>query len=351
MAKHTALIAGVTGVVGRALARTLAARPDWSVIGLARRVPAAGLPCPVVALDASDREACFLKLREFGRVTHLLYCARAAHVASVKEPVEANVALLRNVLDAVEAASPVLQHVHFVQGSKVYGSDLGPYKTPARESDPRVADRNWYYAQEDLVVGRARERGWAWTASRPHGVCDAVPGHARSMTLMIGVYAAVRRALGLPFSFPGTTEAFHSLYQSVDATLLADAIAWITTHPACANNAYNVTNGDYIRWENLWPRLAQFFGMETGPVETQRLVQTMSDKGPIWDTVVRSERLVPTPFERAGVWSYADFTWLRGHDKMSDTMKLRKSGFAGCMDTEQMILDHLSGLRDARILP
>lgn len=28
--------------------------------------------------------------------------------------------------------------VHLVQGSKYYGSELGPHKTPAKESDPRI---------------------------------------------------------------------------------------------------------------------------------------------------------------------------------------------------------------------
>ena len=350
MAKHVALIPGVTGVVGRALARVLSADPDWSVIGVARRAPD-DVPYPVVSADITDRSATAERLAACKEVTHVLYCARYAHVASVKEPVAANEDMMRNVLDAVEAASPRLQHVHFVQGSKVYGSDLGPYRTPAKESDPRVKDDNWYYAQEDLVVERSRARGWSWTCSRPHGVCDPVPGHARSMAMMIGVYAAISKAEGRALCFPGTPEGFHALYQSVDAELLARAIAWVTTTPACADNAFNVTNGDFMRWENLWPRLAAFFDMETGPVRSVKLVDAMKDKGPVWDDVVKRLGLQPTPYAEAAVWSYADFNWLRGHDKMSDTMKLRSSGFTGCMDTEEMYLDHLRLLREARLIP
>jgi hypothetical protein len=52
---------------------------------------------------------------------------------------EVNVAILRNLLDVVETASPALEHVTFYQGGKAYGADLGPFKTPAREDDPRLS--------------------------------------------------------------------------------------------------------------------------------------------------------------------------------------------------------------------
>ncbi len=351
MAQHCALIPGVTGTVGKALARYLASQPEWQVIGIARRVPSASLPYPVIALDLADREACLGWQVSFAEVTHILYCARAAHVASVKEPIEDNLAMLRNLLDAVEPVAPGLRHAHIVQGSKVYGSDLGPYRTPARESDLRVPDHNWYYAQEDLLVERSRGQRWHWSASRPHGVCDPEPGVARSMPLMIGVYAAISKELGLPLSFPGTAKSLHALYQSVDATLLAKAIAWITTQPQCADQAFNVTNGDFIRWENLWPGFAQRMGMRAGPVKTVRLTEWMADKAPVWEAIVKKHRLRSTPFSQAGVWSYADFNWQREHDIMSDTLRLRQSGFNECQNTGAMFMSMLGRLHQERWIP
>lgn len=351
MPRYCALIAGVSGVVGRALARHLAAHTDWEVIGLARRAPPTPLNHPVISIDLTAADACRVKLGALTHVTHVWYCARAAHTASVKEPIDVNVTMLRNLLDAIEPSTPGLNHVHIVQGSKVYGSDLGPYKTPAKESDPRVADNNWYYAQEDLVIERSRGKRWNWSASRPHGVCDREPGIARSMAMMIAVYAAISKELGQPLCFPGTAASFHALCQSVDATLLARAITWIATAPACANQAFNVTNGDFIRWVNLWPGFAEFFGMQTGPVKTQRLAQAMADKAPVWERIVEKHGLKPTPYEQAAVWSYADFNWMRDHDRMSDTLKLRQTGFHDCLDTGQMFLEHLGRLRQERLIP
>jgi nucleoside-diphosphate-sugar epimerase len=350
MARHCALIAGVTGAVGRAVGKYLVAHEDWEVIGLARRVPAGPLDYPVIAVDLTDAGACRAELVALTRVTHVLYCARAAHTAAVKEPIEVNLAMLRNLLDAVEAVAPGLAHVHFVQGSRVYGSDLGPYKTPAQESDPRVGEYNWYYAQEDLIIERSRGKRWSWSASRPHGVCEREPV-PRSLAMVIAVYAAISKELGQPLCFPGTAGNFRALYQCVDATLLAKAIAWISTAPACANQAFNVTNGDFIRWANLWPGFAEFFGMETGPVKTVRLAEVMADKAPVWELIVRKYELKATPYEQTAVWPYGDFNFGRGYDIMSSTLKLRQAGFVDCLDTGRMLLEHLGHFRQERVIP
>ena len=351
MTRYCALIPGVTGVVGHALASYLAAQPDWEVIGLARRVPREPTSYPVIPVDLADTVACRSKLGELANVTHVLYCARANHTTSTKEPVDLNAAMLRNVIDAVEPVARGFSHVHVVQGSKYYGSDLGPYKTPAKESDPRISENNWYYAQEDFIVERSRGKAWCWSASRPHAICDSALGTARSIPRVIAVYAAISKALGQPLYFPGSAENFHALYQCVDATLLAKAIVWISTARACANHAFNVTNGDFIRWEDLWPRFAEFFGMAAGPVKTVRLAQVMTDQAPVWERIVTEHGLRPTPYAQAALWPYGDFVFTPGYDHMSDTVKLRQSGFADCLDTGQMLLAAFQHLRDARVIP
>ena len=83
-------------------------------------------------------------------ITHIVF---AAYVEkdTPGEKSAVNVALLKNLLDVVEVSSRGLQHLTFYQGGKAYGADLGPFKTPAREDDPRLMPPNFYYDQEDLV--------------------------------------------------------------------------------------------------------------------------------------------------------------------------------------------------------
>ena len=350
MSRPCALVAGASGVVGRAVARTLAESSEWDVVPLSRS-PTAVTGARAIAVDLSSPADTRDRLSALTGVTHLIYCARATHTMARRESVDENVDMLRNLLDALEQSSPRLAHVHIVQGSKVYGSDLGPYRTPAKESDPRVPQPNWYYAQEDLLVARSAGKAWSWSASRPHGVCEGRQAIARSIANMIGVYAAVLKELRQPLAFPGTQAGFDVLYQSVDADLLARAIAFIVTTPACANRVFNVTNGDYVRWCNLWPALADHFGMDVGPVQTIGLADFMADKGAVWDAVVVRHGLARRSLADAGVWSYADFNFRRSYDVMSSTIALRQAGFAECLDTERMYLDHLQWFREQRTLP
>jgi hypothetical protein len=78
-----------------------------------------------------------------------------------------------------------------------------------------------------------------------------------NLSMVISVYASISRELGLPLRFPGTPNAYTALYQVTSADILARATEWATTSPSAANEIFNVTNGDYFRWINLWPALVR----------------------------------------------------------------------------------------------
>ena len=69
----------------------------------------------------------------------------------------------------------------------------------------------------------------------------------------IAVYAAISKELGLPLRFPGKPGAYTSLYQVTESSHFANAALWAATEPRCGLEAFNITNGDYFRWHNLWP--------------------------------------------------------------------------------------------------
>lgn len=102
-------------------------------------------------------------------------------------------------------------------------------------------------------------------------------------------------AVGLPLSFPGEPGAYTALYQCTDADLLAKAVAWMATDPKCANQAFNITNSDLNRWQHLWPKFADFFGMELAPPRHINLARSMADKGPTWDGIFEKTRIAEIP--------------------------------------------------------
>jgi nucleoside-diphosphate-sugar epimerase len=346
----TAVVTGATGVVGRYLLEHLAAKPDWNVIAVSRRTPDAAGRYRHVAVDLLDRADCAAKLGDFTEATHLFHAAYLER-PTAEELVAANVALLRNLLDAVEPAARNLQHVHLVEGTKWYGSHLGPFRTPAKETDPRTVPVLLYYDQQDLLEARQRGRGWTWSAVRPHTVCGFAVGNPMNLTMVLAVYAAICRELELPFVHPGKPGNWNILYQATDSGLLSRAIEWMATSPQCANQAFNVTNGDLFRWCNLWPRLAAFFGFDPVAPGHFSLQEFMSDKAPVWDRIVKKHRLQPYRFEEIAAWKFGDFVFSAEWDVISDNGKARRAGFCETVDTEEMFLRLFSEFRANRVIP
>jgi nucleoside-diphosphate-sugar epimerase len=351
MTRKTGLVVGATGMVGERLVHELL-EAGWNVVGICRRPPATAAPgCLYLHLDVADAAACNAAMAAQTGITHLFYAGRHAHTTTAPEPIEINVAMLRNVLDALEAHAPGLEHVHAVHGGKVYGSTLGPYKTPAKETDPRVLADTFYYGQEDLLRARQAGTRWTWTTSRPLTICDTDAAIVRNLPRLIAVYAAISRELALDLHFPGKALAYTSLYQVTDARHLARAIRWVASTPRCANEIFNVTNGDHFRWVHLWPALADALGMRAGVPRPVRLGDVMFDKAPVWDRVVAQHGLRATSFADAAIWPYGDFVMGHEYDVMSDTTKLRQFGFHDAIDSREMFIRMFDALREARIVP
>ena len=347
-----AFVAGATGAAATRLVEELL-RQKWRVIGVSRKAPETKADAELTYLPANLLDAGGLKLAisRYRDITHLFFTARASHEETGVEPVAENVAMLRNSLDAVEAASSLLEHVHLVQGTKWYGMHLGNFKTPARENDPRHLPPNFYYDQQDLITERQKGKQWTWSATRPYFLIDFAPDRPRNVVSVIGAYAAICRELGVPLNFPGTDTCWNSLSEATDARQLGRAMVFLSTSPKACNEAFNVTNGDLFRWKHLWPRVARLFDMPCGEVQTLSLAEWMADKEPVWDRIVRHHKLRSRRLDEVALWTFGDFVFRQSCDVISSTTKIRNAGFHDTVDTEDLYLEIVRQYRKARILP
>ena len=349
MKNKVALVAGASGIVGRGVVEHLTSLDDWDIIGLARRPYDKGRG-RFLAVDLLDLDDCKVKLGGLGRITHVFYAAYQERPTE-GEQTAVNVTMLRNLVATVESAARSLEHVCLFEGVKAYGCQFGPYKTPARETDPRHMPPNFYYDQEDFLREQQRGKNWFWSALRPSLVCGPGIGHPMNLAMSIAVYASISRELGLPLWFPGTRGAYTPLFEATDAVHLARAAVWAATEPSCANQIFNITNGDYFRWEHLWPGIAGFFGMPAAPPMPIRLTEMMADKGPLWQDMVRKYRLQPHPFEQIASWPFSEFVFRIEYDVISDTTKARRYGFHEVVETEAMFERLFAGLKELRYIP
>jgi len=255
-----AVVVGALGVIGRYIVEKLASLPDWEVVGLSRRK---GEDRGRVRYLSVDLLSPGHQIPAEG-ATHIFYAAfqaSAGAAADYAQNIAANRDMLVNAVSRIDEMSSRLERVVLVTGTKYYGSHLGAFRTPAKESDPRHEGPNYYFDQIDWLAAFQRGKRWTWTELRPQTLCGFAPGTAMSIVPVIAVYAGICKALGEPLRFPGS--AWRSIYQVTESAHFAEAALWAATGPRCANQAYNITNGDYFRWCNVWPRIAEVFGMPT----------------------------------------------------------------------------------------
>ncbi len=349
-------------MVGCAAAKRFAQLPDWDVVGVSRRTPQRSHGGEHVSVDLQDKERCAEVFSKMDDITHVLYAALYEKPGLIpgwfeQDQMETNMAMLRNLLEPLEEAATGLEHFILMQGTKAYGVHVGPMKLPGKEREPRHEHENFYWLQEDFIRDRQESgQGWIWTILRPQVVCGEALGSNMNPVAAIGAYAALKHQAGEPLDFPGQADF---LAECVDADLLAQVMEWVVESPEKTSGEYfNVTNGDVFVMRNVWPAIADAFGMETGESKPMSLAEEMPRQQEEWEEIVRKHDLqAPANLKefvgQSGI--YADFCLGYGFEELppmlSSTIKLRQAGFQECMDTEDMFRKWISHFQEQRLLP
>jgi nucleoside-diphosphate-sugar epimerase len=355
MYKRRALVVGATGIVGLNVAEHLRDCGGWEIHGISRRPPVGASYMRTRSVDLLDREAALAALAGLAP-THIYYCTWTLG-RTEDENIRLNGAMLRTVLDAFAQTRSVV-HTAVVTGAKHY---LGPFEdygkvtpvTPFREDAPRLEKKNFYYELEDIVMDYGDRLGFGWSVHRSHTIIGYAVGNLMNIGATLATYAAICKATGAPFVFPGSPTAWSGLNDITDARILARQIVWASTEPNARNEAFNAVNGDVFRWQQLWARIADYFGIPPGayPGHYNSLEERMRGMGPAWDRIVAENRLQPNTLDRlASAW-HTDLDLGRPMECVHSMSKARALGFDDFQDTEQSFVDTFDRMRAERIIP
>ncbi|MFD3486227.1 NAD-dependent epimerase/dehydratase family protein [Streptomyces sp. NPDC058665] len=362
MSAARVLVAGASGLIGTAAIAAFTAE-GWDVVAFSRRPPEVDGSARFdhVSVDLTDAVATRDAVAALSpRPTHLVYAAayeRPDLVAGWSDPAQmaTNRAMLGNVLVPLAAAGG-LRHATVLQGTKAYGAHLHPIPIPARERAPRDDHENFYWHQEDLLRELADRHAFDWTIFRPVQVVGPAYGVSYCMPPVIGVFAALSAATGMPFGFPGGT--IHPVRQVVDARLVADALVWAATSPAARGEHFNLTNGEVFSWHELWPALAEATGVPCAEPRPMSLADELPRLAGVWEDIVAKHRLRPLSLldVLGRSHQYADYTFGHGLTTMPppalvSTVKVKQAGFTQVYDTEVTFRDALRTLAERRVLP
>ncbi|HXJ37640.1 MAG TPA: SDR family oxidoreductase [Bryobacteraceae bacterium] len=357
--KNKVLVVGASGLLGvAAVERFLSG--GWEVVGVSSRKPEllSGRDVEFLSVDLRDKKMARAAFEPLTDITHIAYAAiheKPELVAgwSSKDQIETNNAMLRNVVEPIVRVASNFQHISILQGTKVYGVHLHPIPIPARERDARQDHENFFFDHENYVRDMGARHNFSYTALRPQLVTGPTPG-ALNVLPAIGVYAAIRREKGEPFSFPGGPSF---VWEAADADLVADVMVWAARSPQAANEAFNITNGDVFEWRSLWPALAETLGVETGPDMPMSLTNYLKENANVWSSIVAKYGLRSRDLRQLVGHGdqHADFAFAYGAPAgpraFVSTIKLRQAGFTKTIDTEDSFRNGLKSLIDSKLLP
>lgn len=353
--QKSALIIGVSGVIGNALSEQLLAA-GWAVHGLSRGNTAVPSGCVQITADLTQPDQVSAALE--GLAVNNVFFTAWSRQANERENIRVNGAIVTHVLNAV---GPALRggHAALVTGLKHY---LGPFEayatgtvpmTPFREEQGRQPVDNFYYEQEDRLFEAASRHDFTWSVHRPHTIIGFAVGNAMNMGVTLAVYATLCRESGQPFVFPGSLAQWDSLTDMTDARLLARHLEWASGSTSAKNEDFNVVNGDVFRWKWLWPRLADYFGIEAAPFDgTMRpLAERMASGAAQWEQIAERYRLREPDIGKLASWWHTDADLGRPMEVLTDMTKSRKAGFLDFQSTPDAFTDLFQRLEAERIIP
>lgn len=319
---------------------------------------------------------------------------------SEQENWDVNGAMLDNFLIALTKCGAIkdVKRIVLVTGCKQYGVHLGVPKNPMLEDAPWLTGDEWppnfYYNQQTILHKFCKERGKEWVVTYPNDVIGYAVGNFMNLALTLGIYAVVSKELGRGLSFPGSPDFYTKFDCFTSSKLHAQFCAWAATAPAAANQAFNVVNGDTESWQNLWPRVAKYFGMEVKPEQfsdahasKRGSTMPLMEKPPIavqaaelgllnhgitnqskveqqidlakwsqredvkgaWAKVADREGLQKETFDKA-TFGFLGFVLGRNFDLVISMSKARKAGWTGYVDTWESLEGVFEELAAAGVL-
>ena len=264
----------------------------WDCRDAKRRTDSATGISQSICLTLKIRNTSSLRLTD---VTHIFYAAfqatpgSASNFASNTVPKSRHVGELGHRHNSRRTSSKTSGACHWHQILR--RAPRAAENANAGDRSPPYGRPNYYFDQIDWLTAFQRGKEWDWVELRPQTLCGFSPGSAMSILPAIAVYAAISKELGLPLRFPGKLGAYDTIYQVTESTHFANAALWAATDQRYGNQAFNITNGDYFRWRNLWPRIAEVFQMSLADPQTISLTQHMADKGPLWEEMTAKYKL------------------------------------------------------------
>lgn len=322
----------------------------------------------------------FRGIPDIGEITHVFYVACGmSPTYDFAETAKINVQMTKAALDAIEAVAVCTKHISFQAGSIVYGIPFadwlgdnfrpGPFNESFARVPPPFSDMVSHYRQEDYVKAMADKNSWTWSSIRPDTIIGFTPRNSpHCLSVSLGLYFAFYRYVygkGAVLHFPGSESAWKADFTVIGQDQLARFHIFTSTHAASNGTpgALNISNGETTSWEQIWPKIVQYFDLVGAPPEPKMAEGDSDDAssprfGPEWfqgvtakATEFEAEYGLQPDFVTNIAWQYLTFLLNLKIDRVLDIEKARDLGFLESSNTVSDFEKSWDHMRKARIIP
>ncbi|KAM7256227.1 hypothetical protein ACFE04_011968 [Oxalis oulophora] len=365
---RVAIICGVSGLVGRELAKRLI-NSHWKVYGVARNqeaIPIKNINYHFISCNLLNPPETHQKLSLLKDVTHLFWVTWASdYPLDIEECSEQNKTMMENALNAILPNAKELKHVSLQTGMKHYVSLQFPFIDKLqldyyKEESPRVtAGHNFYYVLEDLLRERLAAQGnVCWSVHRPGLITGSSHRTLYNFMGSLCVYGTICKYLNLPFIFGGTRQNWEEpQIDGSDARLVAEQHIWAATNNKISSTngqAFNALNGTSFTWKEIWPTLARKFEVKIPDEmfsEGFSYEMEMRGKEKVWQEIVVKEGLLETRMEDLANWEFLDVLFRCPMKLLGSREKADRLGFKMRYKTLDSFLYWIDHMRDEKFIP
>lgn len=363
---NVAIIFGVTGLVGKELARRLVSTSKWKVYGVARNPeikPIQSCSYHFISCDLLDPLETQKKLSLLRDVTHVFWVTWAPEfMFDAQACCIQNKGMMSNALNAILPRAKALKHVSLQTGMKHYVSLQGPFIDKEirfySEEYPRPsATQHFYYDLEDLLKEKLAGKV-AWSVHRPGVLMGSSCRTFYNFMGSLCVYGSICKHLKLPFLFGGTRECWEEMcIDGSDARLVAEQHIWAATNEDVSSTdgqAFNAINGPRFTWKEIWPSLGLKFGLQVPQnmfLQEFTFTKAMSEKQQVWKEIVKKKGLIETEMEDLANWAFLDILFRCPVKMLGTRDKADRFGFKLKYNTLDSILYWIDFMRDEKLVP
>lgn len=76
-----------------------------------------------------------------------------------------------------------------------------------------------------------------------------------NFVLSLAIYAVIQKEKGEPLIYPGSETGWNVIVDHSSSWINARFQLWSSTNQKTLNQAFNIHNGDEVRFRNIWPKI------------------------------------------------------------------------------------------------